>query len=149
MTTHPWQIAAGVAVGIVIGGVVVYQAGQDATQRTVSDAVESFNRMVHGDSQPGPRDEKERQRQTTEQAAAKTLRDQQARQLRADQQKASGGGGSEAVEAAARKERAWAKYYKKPPQCDGNQSSDTMVECANHFIRAKRQFEEAYAAGKL
>jgi hypothetical protein len=24
-----------------------------------------------------------------------------------------------------------------------------MVECANEFIRAKRQFEDAYAAAKL
>jgi hypothetical protein len=51
--------------------------------------------------------------------------------------------------ALERKQRAWARYYKKPPHCDNNPSSDSLVDCANHFIRARRQFEEDYAAGKL
>jgi hypothetical protein len=134
---------------MVIGGVVVYQAGQDTAAHAISETVGAFNRLMRGNAQPVPRDEKERQRQATEQANAKRLRDQQARQLRTDQQNASGGGASAAVEAAARRERAWAKYYKKPTQCEGNPNNETMVECANHHIRAKRQFEEAYAAGKL
>ena len=48
-----------------------------------------------------------------------------------------------------RKERAWAKLYKKPPQCDDPSAGEPFVECANHFIRARREFEQAYAAGKL
>jgi hypothetical protein len=54
-----------------------------------------------------------------------------------------------ALEAAARKERAWTQFYKQPPQCDGNPTDAAMTECANHYIRARRHFEEAYAAGKL
>jgi hypothetical protein len=46
------------------------------------------------------------------------------------------------------KERAWARYYTRPAQCDGEQGRDTIVECANHYIRARREFEAAYAAGK-
>lgn len=150
MTIHPWQIAVGVIVGVVIGGVGVYQVGHEPIQRLVSDAVESFQRLTDGGTPPSaPVNEKDQQRQSAEEAKDKALRDAQARQLRADQQKAAGGGGSEALQAAARKERAWAKYYKKPPQCDGNPNSDTMMACANQFIRAKREFEEAYAAGKL
>jgi hypothetical protein len=104
--------------------------------------------MIGREQQPAPLDEKQRRRQATEQSAAKMLRDQQAQQLRADQQKASGGGGSEALDAVARKERAWTKFYKKSPKCDGSPNNETMVECANEFIRAKRQFEQAYSAGK-
>jgi len=48
-----------------------------------------------------------------------------------------------------RKERAWAKQYKKPPQCEDPSAGDLLVECANHFIRARREFEQAYATGKL
>ena len=81
----------------------------------------------------------------TSRPRAKTLRDQQAQQLRADQQKA---GGSEAAEAAARKERAWADYYKQPAKCDGQPNNETMTECANYYIRSKRQFEDAYGKGK-
>lgn len=149
MSIHPWQIAAGVAVGIVAGAVLMDQVGREPAQRAFSEAVESFNRLVDGKGRPVPRDEKERLRQAAEQAAAKTLGDQQARQLRADQQQAPGGGGSEALQAAARKERAWTKFYKKPEKCDGNPNDQTMTECANHYIRARREFEAAYAQGKL
>jgi hypothetical protein len=146
MTIHPWQITAGVVLGVLIGGVAVYRIGHDPIQRIIADPVASFHQLTRGDIRPALQlSEKEQQRQATDQAKAKTLRDEQARQLRADQDKA---GGSEALEAAARKERAWAKFYKKPPQCDGNPNNETMTECANHYIRAKRRFEEAYAAGK-
>ena len=147
MSFHPWQIAAGVLVGVVIGGVGAYQVGHDTIRQFIAKPVASFNQLIGGDARPAlVPDPKEPQRAATEQATAKKLRDDQARQLRADQQKA---GGSEALEAAARKERAWTKFYKKPPQCDGNPTDAAMTECANHYIRAKRQFEEAYAAGKL
>jgi hypothetical protein len=53
-----------------------------------------------------------------------------------------------AQQAAERKERAWARYYQKPPQCDENPTKADLVECANHYIRARRQFEASYGAGK-
>jgi len=146
MTLHPLQITAGVIVGVLVGGVAVYQVGHGPIDRIISDAVGSLRQLTHGDiAPPPPRIETGQQPRAADQAKAKALRDEQARQLRADQQKA---GGSEALEAAARKERAWTKFYKKPPQCDGNPNTETMTECANDYIRAKRQFEQAYAAGK-
>jgi hypothetical protein len=54
-----------------------------------------------------------------------------------------------AQQAIERKERAWALFYKKPSACDEIPPKATMVECANHFIRAKREFEQLYEAGKL
>ena len=46
---------------------------------------------------------------------------------------------------AERKERAWAKFYRRPPSCNDTAS----MECANGFIRAKRAFEEKYARGEI
>ena len=46
--------------------------------------------------------------------------------------------------AAERRDRAWARFYQRPAQCDDNPTRTTMVECANHFIRAKREFEGSY-----
>ncbi len=46
-----------------------------------------------------------------------------------------------------RKERAWAAYYKRPASCDGNPTTDQLIECANHFIRSKREFDERWKAG--
>jgi hypothetical protein len=51
------------------------------------------------------------------------------------------------AEVAARKERAWARYYKRPPFCEGNPTADQLIECGNHFIRSKREFEERWRTG--
>lgn len=48
-----------------------------------------------------------------------------------------------------RKERAWARYYQPPPQCDGANANVDLVDCANRHIRAKREFEAKYAAGQI
>ncbi|HVK32158.1 MAG TPA: hypothetical protein VM845_06600 [Burkholderiaceae bacterium] len=48
-----------------------------------------------------------------------------------------------------RKERAWAAYYRRPASCEGNPTTDQLIECANHFIRSKREFEERWKAGTL
>ena len=62
-------------------------------------------------------------------------------------QSASGAGGSVATD--ERKARAWARYYQRPAFCEGNPSTEQLVECANHFIRSKRQFDTDWAAGRL
>jgi hypothetical protein len=150
MTIHPWQITAGALVGVLIGGAAVYQTGRGPIDRVISGATGAFKQLTQGETRPPvPVGEREQERQAAEQAIDKASRDQQARQLRAEQQKAAGGGGSEALDAAARKERAWTKFYRKPANCEGNPTNETMTECANHYIRSKRQFEEAFAAGKL
>ena len=52
-------------------------------------------------------------------------------------------------EELARRERAWAKFYVKPARCDNSPNGETLMECANEHIRAKRRFETEYAAGSL
>jgi hypothetical protein len=54
-----------------------------------------------------------------------------------------------AVEAGRRKERAWQRFYQRPDFCADNPTAAQMVQCANHHIRARKEFEERYAAGKL
>jgi hypothetical protein len=54
-----------------------------------------------------------------------------------------------AVDAVRRKERAWERWYQRPTFCNENPTSAQMVECANHHIRARKEFEERYAAGRL
>lgn len=50
----------------------------------------------------------------------------------------------QALDAQSRKEVAWQKFYQPAPHC----LQDATVECANAFIRAKRQFEATYQEGK-
>jgi hypothetical protein len=54
-----------------------------------------------------------------------------------------------AVEAARRKERAWQRFYQRPDFCADNPTAALMVQCANQYIRARKEFEERYGAGKL
>lgn len=49
--------------------------------------------------------------------------------------------------AEAAKEAAWQRYYQRPPGCDG--PSANIVECGNHYIRARREFEQAFEAGTV
>ena len=54
-----------------------------------------------------------------------------------------------AAEVARRKELAWSRYYKRPPACEGNPTADQLIDCANHFIRSKREFDERWRTGTL
>jgi type IV secretory pathway VirB10-like protein len=53
-----------------------------------------------------------------------------------------------AIETAKRKERAWQRFYQRPDFCADNPTAAQMVQCANHHIRARKEFEERFAAGK-
>jgi hypothetical protein len=54
-----------------------------------------------------------------------------------------------AIETARRKERAWQRFYQRPDFCADNPTAAQMVQCANHHIRARKEFEERYTAGRL
>lgn len=159
-TSTAWKVAAGVAVGIVLGGVLVYAAERYQAQAALVEAARSFEQMIRGADPtaagaPG-------QRPAAGQAASQPSRDPTTHETAAEPERAAepaAAAAPDAVEreaeaqrraqqAADRKERAWASYYKTPAQCDDNPTRATMVECANHFIRARRQFDETYAAGK-
>jgi hypothetical protein len=53
-----------------------------------------------------------------------------------------------AAEAARRKQRAWERFYQRPAFCNENPTSAQMIECANDYIRMRRQFEERWGAGR-
>lgn len=158
-----WKVAAGVAVGIVLGGALVYAVDRHVSQTALAGAVQSLEQTVRGAEPPAAGASRPPLPPPAERVAVLPLRDQPtltphagpelaaeaARPARpADVDPEAERAHRAAQRAADRKERAWAQFYKKPPQCDDNPTKTTMVECANHYIRAKREFEETYAAGK-
>ena len=50
---------------------------------------------------------------------------------------------------AMKKDQAWFKWYKPPPGCDSWKSQEHMVECVNHQMRAKTEFNKLWEQGKL
>jgi len=159
-----WKIAAGVGVGIVIGGLLmaaidhrgawqaaVQQAFSTQAMRPVAKPLPTaapqpplrLPAEPTGAGVPAGRQESPAAAEPPRAAAAnRSGEPQEAERLAALAQQA-------ALQAIERKERAWALFYKKPAACDEIPPKASMVECANHFIRAKREFEQLYEAGKL
>ena len=133
-----WQIVLGVALGIVILGVVGFYARLWIVQRTFENMADQATQMQI------------KAQQAAQQAMSRVKADQAERERqvreRADGERAAA---AQRREDEARRERAWAKYYTKPSRCDNAPSDETLVQCANEYIRAKRAFEAEYAAGKI
>lgn len=140
-----WKIAAGVAIGIIAAAFVLFFVERYRTQIAFEEAAKVFQGFTKGLSESNARTAEEARRREAQRAAA----EQQSRLEKAAQQRAVENAKRGAIEEAARRDRAWAKFYKRAPHCDNNPNQEQMVECANHHIRAKRQFEAAYAEGKL
>lgn len=140
-----WKIAGGVAIGIIVAALVLFFVERYRTQLAFEEAAKVLQGLTKGWDASNARSAEEARRRDAQRAAA----EQQSRLEKAAQQRAAEDAKRAAIEEAARKERAWLRFYKRPPHCDNNPNQEQLVECANHHIRAKRQFEEAYAAGKL
>jgi hypothetical protein len=61
----------------------------------------------------------------------------------------AGPAGNRAEATALQKQRAlaWTAFYSAPPSCEHPDSWNDQVECGNQYMRAKRRFEEQWAAG--
>jgi hypothetical protein len=140
-----WKVAGGVFIGSLVAAAVIAAVERYRVQVAFEEATRFFQSMTSSAQKSSARATAEmREREARRAAEAEA-----ARERAAEQQRSTEASKRAALEEAARKERAWAKFYKRPPMCDDNPNNQTMVECANGHIRAKRQFEEQYAAGKL
>jgi hypothetical protein len=136
-----WKIAGGVAIGIIVAALLIGAVERYRMQVAIDEGMRMFKGLTSGVSESAARSAQEARQRESQRAAA----EQQARERKAQQQRNTQEAKRAAIEEAARKERAWAKFYKRPPHCDNNPNDQQMVDCANEHIRAKRRFEEAKA----
>ena len=136
--TSVLKIALGVTLGILVAGAIGFFVRAWMAQAAIEQFTQQTNKML-----------------LEQQRAAQAVRDR-ALADKAEQQRAASYAAAArqraqtaATDAAIRRERAWAKYYKRPALCDNQPSNETLVKCANEHIRAKRQFDLDYEAGKL
>jgi len=148
------KVAAGVLVGTVLGGAVVFAVDHELMRPIALHAAQASELSLRAPAaSAGPAIAPTRP--AAEPAGA-------AREPPAPELPARAGPGATASlpreaeaqqraqqQAAERKALAWARYYTPLAQCENSPGKDTIVECANHFIRARREFEAAYAAGRL
>lgn len=52
-----------------------------------------------------------------------------------------------AAESQRQHDAAWEKFYQAPRGCDNWKTDQQMVECQNHKLRAKREFEQKWSSG--
>lgn len=133
-----WKIAIGVTLGILVAGAIGFFVRAWMAQAAVEQIGAQANKMLL-------------QQQQAAQAARNRALAEKAEQERAAAYAAAARQRAQAAatDAAMRRERAWAKYYKRPALCDNQPSNETMMKCANEHIRAKRQFDLDYEAGRL
>jgi len=143
MRQFAWLMAAVIGVAVLL--IAVHQVRDWRARVALEDAAranaEAQQRAQLQADLQRREDEARRQRlqaQIDQQEALKTqaIRERQ----QADEQ------ARQAAEAETeRKEKAWAKFYRRPPACTDAGS----LECANSYIRARRTFEVKYARGEL
>jgi hypothetical protein len=145
-----WTIAAGVCLGMLAANTITWVAAELRLRWELQQVSTTLNSTLKDQADQAQRailkmnrdTQLEQQRQARERERA--VADE--RQRTADQQRA-GEDQKRAVQAEVdRKESAWKRFYKPSPGCE---AASTSVECANEHIRAKREFEARYAAGKL
>jgi len=142
--TDPVKIAIGVAGGILAAGAIVFFARLWFVNHVVGQMNETVMTI---NKQTQQHLERERQRAAAAQAAARQ-QDSDRRAMEAAVQRSRELEAKEAVARQTAKEEAWKRYYQRPETCD-RAEGQAFVECANQHIRAKRKFEELWAAGKL
>ena len=136
--TSVWKIALGVTLGILVAGVIGFFVRAWMAQAAIEQITQQANKMLLQQQQAA-------QAARDRAIADKAEQERAAAYAAAARQRAQ----TAATDAAIRRERAWAKYYKRTALCDDQPSNETMMKCANEHIRAKRQFDLDYEAGKL
>lgn len=141
---HVWKIAVGVAAGILVASAIGFFVRVSMINHAVGEFTRATSNIVRDMNQQTAREQERQER-------AKAVAAQQESVRRADEaarQRAHEAAVQRAQELQFAKDQAWNRYYRKPASCQ-NADGQAFVECANHHIRAKRQFEELWAAGKL
>ena len=133
-----WKIALGVTLGILVAGVIGFFVRAWLAQAAIEQITKQADKMIQQQQQAA--------QAARNRALAETAEQERAAAYAADARQRAR---TAATDASMRRERAWAKYYKRPALCDDQPSNETMMKCANGHIRAKRQFDLDYEAGKL
>lgn len=143
-----WQTVLAVAAGFLSVSVLAFfgrlwlvNQAMTEMQRNIMETSNRLNEAARRQAEKARLEQEER------------VRGAQEAELQKRQEKAAGErAGLEAALAteheAQAKQAAWKKYYLRPAHCDAAEGR-AFVECGNHYILAKRKFEELYAAGKL
>ncbi|WP_152205781.1 hypothetical protein [Marinobacter changyiensis] len=123
-----------IAAGVLLAGIISFAARAAYLSYAAHVATEALREAVA-----------EQQERT---ARIQAEREEQARLKRLQQQRAIEVARKKSRE-YAEKQRAWNDYYVAPEGCEIYKSDRHMVECINHKMRARGEFEQIYKAGGI
>lgn len=127
------QIAVGVLIGNLLTAAFIWTVMSWTIRVAAEDAAAALNASVERVGRE--------QRERAAQAQASLLASQR---READAQRAAEAAKRAQIERETAKELAWKRFYQKPAHCDESRGGSWTVDCANEFIRAKRDFEQRY-----
>lgn len=139
-----WKIAIGVAAGVLVASAIGYFVRVAMINHALGEFAKSTSNIVRAMNQQSALEQERQQR-------AKAIARQQEAERRAieiSKQREHEAALEHARALQQAKDKAWSKYYLKPTTCE-TAEGQAFVECANHHIRAKRQFEDLWSAGRL
>ena len=160
------KIAVGVGIGVVCAleiAAIAHYIARAASEPPMQVPNVSVRRAVQASANPAQEIKRQEIQRTAPQQLAREQRpeqqpavkeamrappEQRENEQRAEQRPATAAS-VQVLDEKTREERAWAKFYKRSAYCDNDPTNEHAVQCANEFIRAQRQFREAYVAGKL
>lgn len=137
-----WSIAVGVAVGVIAAGVVLFVAQRWYAQYEMRQALAAIQAQTKATAEAIER------RQVIERERREAAAERRRQDL-ADQQRATAAAAFAQQREQQRREDAWANFYRRPERCVQPADTAVFTECANEHVRARRRFEELWAAGKL
>ena len=137
----PLQFAIAVILGVLIATAIAAayvkwnaRVSAEANARAAQEEIDRLALERQQQLEAEQRAAAERQRVATEEERARIERLREEQRLAEESRRAT-------LSDAERMERAFAASYRKPPGC----AEAGTLECANHYIRAKRAFEAQYA----
>jgi len=139
-TTHPLTLSLALVIGVALAWVVTVSivrwraqvAAEHQMQVTQEAARQAELRAQQAQREAAEREE-QRQTKLQQQEALKAQAFAARQQAEEDARRAE-------AAAADRKEKAWAKFYRRPAFCE----TAATMECVNGYIRARRSFEEKW-----
>ena len=140
LLTHPLTLLVATIAAIVI----VWMIGAAAVRWREQVVAERAAQVARENERQAQQQAEQAQREAAEREARRQAQLEQAdaarAQATADALRAQDDARVAEVSAADRKEKAWAKFYRKPSHCETSGSMD----CVNGYIRARRAFEEKW-----
>jgi hypothetical protein len=139
-----WRIGLGIFAVIAVACILLRACDNALRQERMEQTAAAVKHVA--DLQQREKAEALRQQQVRqEQEQAARAAQEAASQQRAAQVRASIQAVQDAqADADARREAAWQRAYKRPPECENPPTDKALVECSNKAMRARERFDATY-----